>query len=107
MSRPATALVVTLATAVLLAGCTDPANGTANPPNGTVGTPNGTASTANGTAGTANGTASPADPDPAGTANPAGVDKQAAASIEDSVSAAEQLLADLEQDFEQDAADAG
>jgi hypothetical protein len=91
--QPATALAVsfTLMVALVLAGCSDPAGSTAGTPIGTSAAPEGS------------GTTTPDPTDPGNT----GLDQEAAASIESTVSEAESLLAELDQEFQQDAAEAG
>ena len=97
--QPATALAVsfTLTVALVLAGCSDRTDRT-NSTGSTAGTPIGTSAASEG-----NGTPAP---DPADPGDP-GLDQEAAASIESSVSEAESLLAELDQEFRQDAAEAG
>jgi hypothetical protein len=101
---PPAALAVSFAlmTVLLLAGCA----GSADPASpATAGTPSTGTSAAQEGSGT---TGSEATASPASTADAGpGLDPEAAASIEDSVADAEQLLKELDQDFQQDDAATG
>jgi|tagenome__1003787_1003787.scaffolds.fasta_scaffold20757462_3 hypothetical protein len=90
--RPALALGLALVAALALTGCSKPA-AEPRPP-----IASSAAQEGSGTATTAPASARPK-------ASASGVDPQAAASIENSVSDAESLLRELNQDFQQDAAE--
>src|SRR4051794_40392610 len=94
--RPALVLGFALVAALALTGCSNPAApAEPRPPSASSAAQEGS-----GTATTAPGSTRPK-------ASATGVDPQAAASIESSVSDAESLLRELNQDFQQDAAETG